>query len=200
VFLAVVDPGVGSRRKVIMVQTEDYYFIAPDNGILSPILAKYPPIDKCEVTETAYFLPEVSFTFEARDRMAPAAAWLASGVPLKKFGIVLSDYERLELSEPAKREQGIEGEILYADKFGNLITNIPESWLDDYIEEDRSELKLTTGEGAISYKRNYAEAGKGELLFLPGSLGLIEIAAREGSASERLCLPPGTAVWIRKKA
>jgi len=197
VFLAVIDPGVGSPRKVILVKTEDYYYIAPDNGILTLTLEHDLPVDMCEVSNPEYFLPQISRTFEARDRMAPVAAWLASGIPLKKFGPVLPAYEKLELTEPVKNAEGIQGEVLYADKFGNLITNIPEDWLDDYIKESQEERILLVGDTQVSYQNSYAEAGKGELLYLPGSLGLVEIAVREGSASERLHLLPGASVLIK---
>ena len=197
IFLAVIDPGVGSPRKVILVKTEDYYYIAPDNGILSLTLEHDPPVDMCEVSNPEYFLPEVSHTFEARDRMAPVAAWLASGVPLKKFGPVLPAYEKLELPEPVKNEEGIQGEVLYADKFGNLITNITEDWLGKCGEKGREGLILLVGETSIAYQNSYVEAGKGELLFLPGSLGLLEIAVCEGSAAERLHLFPGASVFIK---
>lgn len=199
VFLAVVDPGVGTTRRVILIKTPDYYYIAPDNGILSLVLERDAPVDMCEVTNPAYYLPEVSRTFEARDRMAPVAAWLASGVPLKKFGPVLPAYEKLDLSGAEKQERGILGEVMYADRFGNLITNIPEAWLDGYMEESRTELKLSVGDVDILYRDSYAGAVRGELLFLPGSLGWVEIAVREGSACERLNLGPGAPVWIKRK-
>ena len=198
IFLVVVDPGVGTNRKVILVKTEDYHYIAPDNGVLSLTLQHDLPMDMCEVSNPEFFLPEVSCTFEARDRMAPVAARLASGTPLKKFGPVLPIYEKLELAEPVKNEEEIRGEVLYADKFGNLITNIPEDWLHEYIKEGRKELFLSVGETRILYQNSYAEAGKGELLSLPGSLGLVELAVREGSAAERLNLLPGASVRINK--
>jgi S-adenosylmethionine hydrolase len=200
VFLSVVDPGVGSDRKVILIKTQDYFYIAPDNGILDPTLQLDPAVDMCEVTVPDYYLPDVSHTFEARDRMAPVAAWLASGVPLKKFGPVLPAYKKLAWEDPEKSEQSIQGEVLYADKFGNLITNIPVSWLDEFSLGDRSELNLTAGGKTVQYQNSYAEADRGERLYLPGSLGLIEIAVREGSAAVSMSLGPGDQICIERKA
>ncbi len=199
VFVVVVDPGVGSDRRVLLVKTQDYAFIAPDNGVLSLVLEEDPPEDMSEVSDPKYFLPEVSHTFEARDRMAPAAAWLVSGIPINKFGPVATAYEKLEPAIPERREADIRGEVLYTDKFGNLITNIPVAWLDDHAREDREELVMLVGENTICYKHSYAEVGKEDLLYLPGSLGLVEIAVREGSAADRLNLHPGASVHITRK-
>src|SRR6476620_5288893 len=100
IFLAVVDPGVGSSRRGIAVEAGDYRFVAPDNGVLTAALRDLPPKRVVELTERRYARPTVSRTFEGRDRFAPAAAWLSKGVHLSAFGRPVTDYHLLDLPKP----------------------------------------------------------------------------------------------------
>ena len=198
IFLVVVDPGVGSSREILLAETKKYFFIAPDNGILSYIVDEEEVTQIREVRKKKYFLPEVSHTFEGRDKMAPAAAWLSKGVPCVEFGPEVTSYESFNLQKPQEKGNEITGQVLYTDKFGNLITNIPERMLAlSGIGRVKKKFSLYAGGRKISsFRESYSSAKEGELLFLTGSLGLIEIASREGSASKQLKIKNGDTVRI----
>lgn len=199
IFLSAVDPGVGSRRRILLVQTEDYFFVAPDNGILTLVLEKRKPLNIRHVWRRKYFLSPSSQTFEARDRMAPVAAWISKGTPLENFGSPVKDIERLTVLKPRKQGGRIRGIILYIDKFGNLITNIPSAMVMQLAAERSSRrMALDVHKTCItSYKTSYSAVPAGKLLFLTGSLGLIEIAVREGSAAELIGAEPGEDVIVK---
>lgn len=122
--MAVVDPGVGSRRKAIAVQTANGVFVGPDNGVLSWALVNEKAKAVHALENEAYFLKPVSQTFHGRDVFAPVAAHLSRRVPIKKFGPALKDFVRLDWPEPQRKRGGVEGEVVYIDRFGNAITNI----------------------------------------------------------------------------
>jgi len=198
IFLAVVDPAVGTARKILLVETEDYMFVAPDNGVLSLALEAENTKALIEVKNSKYFLPLPSSTFEGRDKMAPVAAWLSKGITASEFGPRVSDYVRMDVQKSRVEKEEILGQILYVDKFGNCITNVP--------TEEFRRIKDETGEKRVicrvgkrdiaRFEPSYSFVSQGELFVLPGSLGLIEIAVREGSAQKRLAAHPGDPVRI----
>src|SRR5437773_866888 len=124
IFLAVVDPGVGSTRRGIAAEAGDYKFVAPDNGVLTAVLDEHAPKRVVELTERKYARATVSRTFEGRDRFAPAAAWLAKGIELTAFGRPAANMHRLEIPQAEASAEAIAGQVLRVDRFGNLITNI----------------------------------------------------------------------------
>src|ERR671919_799513 len=124
IFLAVVDPGVGSSRRGIAAEAGDYRFVAPDNGVLTAVLREWAPKKVVELTERRYARPTVSRTFEGRDRFAPAAAWLAKGIQLTALGRPVTEYQRLEIPMPETADDALRGAVLRVDRFGNLVTNI----------------------------------------------------------------------------
>jgi S-adenosylmethionine hydrolase len=191
--LVVVDPGVGTSRKIILAETDNYFFIAPDNGVLSLVLEEEGVRQLREVTNQNYFLPELSRTFEGRDKMAPAAAWFSRGISCEEFGPETTSYEKLNAEKPQIKKDEIIGHILYIDKFGNLITNIPEGMLELLQKKTgKKALGLSIKDKEIaSFEQNYSSVKKGELLFLFGSVGLIEIAAKESSAAQKLKIKNG---------
>src|SRR2546426_6359894 len=138
VFVAVVDPGVGSSRRGIAAEAGDSRFVAPDNGVLTLVFRETPPKRVVELTERRYARPSVSRTFEGRDRFAPAAAWLAKGVELSALGRPAGAIHRVEIPQPASGPDRLTGEVLRVDRFGNLITNI-----------DRKTFDTLTGAGSI---------------------------------------------------
>jgi hypothetical protein len=212
VFLTVVDPGVGSSRKPIAVQAGDYTFVAPDNGLLSYVLADFPALKIVELNNPVYQRQPVSKTFHGRDIFAPAAAHLAAGTALAELGTVTERYAK-QLSPQMKISGSlISGNVLYADHFGNLITSIGE-----LVWEDSGTLALTPrfgsreqtylintaqsriaiGSAQISgIRATYASVVRGNLLALVGSSGFLEIAANQGSAAEVLKLAAGAAVTL----
>ena len=127
VHVIVVDPGVGSERRPILAETDDYIFVAPDNGVLSLIEAREPKFTVRHITADRYFLQPVSQTFHGRDIFSPVAAWLSKGVAPAEFGPEISDYVRLPLPAVERiGENSLRGVVLKVDKFGNLITNLGE--------------------------------------------------------------------------
>jgi S-adenosylmethionine hydrolase len=193
IFLAVVDPGVGTSRKILVAETDNYIFIAPDNGVLSLVLEEEALRKLREVTNQNYFLPELSRTFEGRDKMAPVAAWLSRGISCEEFGPEATSYKKLKVEKPQIKKEEIIGHILYIDKFGNLITNIPEGMLELLQKKTgKKTFRLSVVDREItSFEQSYTSVEKGDLLFLVGSLGLIEIAAKESSAAQKLKIKYG---------
>src|SRR5215203_4237976 len=124
IFLAVVDPGVGSSRRGLAAEIGDYRFVCPDNGLLSVIMREAPPKKVVELTERRYARPTVSRTFEGRDRFAPAAAWIAKGIQLAALGRNVPELHRLEIPEAVLTDETLRGAVLRTDRFGNLVTNI----------------------------------------------------------------------------
>ncbi len=198
IFLAVVDPGVGSARRLLLAETEKYFFIAPDNGILSQALEHESIKSLRELRNEKFFLTSERTTFEGRDRMAPAAAWLSLGIPPDEFGPELNDYQKLAFPKPVFGETEAVGVVVYQDKFGNLITNIPGDLVDLFRQVNASRpVVLIAGKKEIShFRKTYSAALKGELFAVAGSTGNLEIALREGDASEKLDLKPGDEVRI----
>jgi S-adenosylmethionine hydrolase len=198
IFLVIVDPGVGASRSILLAKTKKYFFIAPDNGVLS-LTMKSEGVELIrKVTNKKFFLQEQSKTFEGRDRMAPVAAWLSKGTSPGLFGPQVQDYKVLSDLEPIRKEREIAGSIIYRDKFGNLITNIPKAMVKKLKKEaGKSNLILVTKNRKISsFRENYSQGRKGELFYLVGSLNLIEIAAREASASRKIKAKVGDRVRI----
>lgn len=202
IFLVIVDPGVGSTRKILLLETINYFFIAPDNGVLGFVLDKEKILHLKEVTNTRYILSKPSKTFEGRDKMAPVAAWLSKGIPIREFGPDLTQFGKLEISKPRMKGKEVIGSILYIDKFGNVITNIPSEMINSLRgEKSKQNLILVAGKKRItSYRETYSQGKKGELFFLAGSTGLIEIASRETFASRKIKAKTGDEVRILMKS
>ena len=198
VHVVVVDPGVGSRRRPIIVETDDYVFVAPDNGVLSLVEAREPKFSVRHITAERYFLQPVSQTFHGRDIFAPVAGWLSKGVAPSEFGPEISDYVRLPL--PAVERVGgniLRGVVLKVDKFGNLITNISEQDAPALFASPPPPFSLLiAGQTITRLCRSYAEGGEDELFAIVGSSGYLEIAARQASAAEKLGAGVGAPVEI----
>lgn len=196
VHVAVIDPGVGSSRKAIAVQTANGVFIGPDNGVLSWALAKEKVRAIHALENEACFVCPVSQTFHGRDVFAPVAAHLSRGVPIQKLGPALKDFVRLAWPVPRVRRGGIEGEVVYIDRFGNAITNL--------------EARLLRGSDGAScqiYSRRrwncplrtfYQAAPPKRPVALVGSSGFLEIAINGGSAEKVLGLRVGTRVVLHE--
>lgn len=198
VFLAVVDPGVGSSRRGLAADTGDYRFVAPDNGVLTMIFREMPPKRVVEITERRYARPTVSRTFEGRDRFAPAAAWLAKGVQLSALGRPVGDYQLVEIPAPEVRVDAITGVVLRVDRFGNLITNIDRRLFERHVQAGAVQIRV--GEHVIGrLVATYADIGTDEVCSLFGSTDHLEVAVNAASASERLGLGRGAAVVVTRE-
>jgi S-adenosylmethionine hydrolase len=199
VFLVVVDPGVGSARRGIAAEAGDFRFVAPDNGVLSIVLTELIPKRVVELTERRYARPTVSRTFEGRDRFAPAAAWLAKGLELTALGRPAGTLHTLDLPKPSVTPQGVDGEVLRIDRFGNLITNI------DRQTFEKGTLSvsfvISIGDRQVSkVVSTYSDAAAGEICALFGSSDHLEIAASGASAAAALGAGRGTSVQVRRTA
>jgi S-adenosylmethionine hydrolase len=197
IFLVVIDPGVGSRRRAIGVEAGVYRFVAPDNGVLAPLVAELPAKRVVELSERRYARPTVSRTFEGRDRFAPAAAWLAKGVDLAALGRPVSAIEPLQVPRAAVSSEGIDGEVLRVDRFGNLVTNIDRGTFDRAAAEGPVELTVA-GVPVRSVVSTYADAPAGGLCALFGSSDDLEIALNGASAASALGAGRGAAVQVRR--
>jgi S-adenosylmethionine hydrolase len=185
VHVGVVDPGVGSDRRPIVVETKDHFFVGPDNGLLWPIIAVNPPAKVVHLTERKYFLPQVSQTFHGRDIFAPVAAYLSRGVDPSMMGPPIGDPVQLHLPRPRQKGDVLWGQVFRVDRFGNLITNIQRKDLDRYLASAQPIIKV--GDLVVeSVHQTYAEVKAGEVLALIGSSGCLEIAVNLGRASERV--------------
>jgi S-adenosylmethionine hydrolase len=197
IFLAVVDPGVGSSRRPLAAEAGDYRFVAPDNGVLSAVFKELPPRRVVELTERRFARPTVSRTFEGRDRFAPAAGWLAKGTELKALGRTLTEYLRLAIPDPVATETEVRGEVLRVDRFGNLITNIDRRAFEHLGRLGEAKLEIRVGEHLVGRMvTTYAEITPDEVCSLFGSTEHLEIAAYATSAAETLHLGRGAAVTV----
>jgi len=197
VFLVVVDPGVGSQRKGLAADTGDYQFVAPDNGVLTSVFLDQKPRRIVELSETRFARPNVSRTFEGRDRFAPAAAWLAKGVQLSALGPTVTDYTRVEIPSPSIGDSFVAGEIILVDRFGNLVTNIDQAAFDRIAERSaiRFEVESVRIERLVE---TYSEIGRDEVCALFGGTGRLEFAANSMSAADRLSLRRGAQVKVSR--
>lgn len=176
IHVVVVDPGVGSERKPIIVQTEEGIFIGPDNGVFSFVLKESKSVNVFEITNSEFMLEDLSSTFHGRDIFAPVAAHLSLGVDIQDFGEVLKNPISLEIRRPELKGDEIVGEVIYVDSFGNLITNIPGDLF-------KRSSKVQLGEFIIdSVANTYQDVKKGKLLAIIGSSGFLEISVNQGSA------------------
>jgi S-adenosyl-L-methionine hydrolase (adenosine-forming) len=195
IFLAVVDPGVGSSRLGIAAEAGDYRFVAPDNGVLTAVFAETPPKRVVSLTERRYARPTISKTFEGRDRFAPAAAWLARGAEVKALGSAVRDYVRLDIPQAQLDGERIGGAVLRVDRFGNLVTNIPRAMVERLA--GRGAVRISMGTTAVeSLVETYAGVPAGTVCALFGSSEHLEIAKNGGSAADSLGLAAGAAVEV----
>lgn len=176
-FVCVVDPGVGSSRRILWARTDRHQYLVPDNGILSWLPEAVR--EWREVSNTRLFLPEVSATFHGRDIFAPVAAALARGLSSARLGPVVRDPEGLAFPGPARRGHKVRGEILAFDRFGNAVTNL--GWA-----EARYGAKIHhKGRLLGPVRTHYGETRDGAALALFGSTGLLELSVRNGSFAKR---------------
>lgn len=196
VFLIVVDPGVGGKRKAIIVDTEKYLFVAPDNGVLS--FLKEKEIKRIlQITNRKYFLKPVSDTFHGRDIFAPVAAHLSRGEDVLRFGRKIRKIERLSFSEPQVVGSRLLGEVIYVDRFGNLITNISHRAFSQFI--GKRKFKIFIGKKKISrISSSYEEGKEGELIAIFGSFGNLEISLYCNDACRHLNLKKGDGIRIER--
>jgi S-adenosylmethionine hydrolase len=194
VHLAVVDPGVGTDRRGLVVRTDRALFVGPDNGLFTPFLEQSTAWDAWELQAEEYRLPSVSRTFHGRDIFAPAAAHLAAGVAPERFGPAVRDPVRLLWPTVRAVAGAVAGAVLHVDRFGNLVTSIRREALDDVGQGARIRLAGRP----LPLVSTYGELEEGQAGALVGSSGRLEIAVREGSAAARFKARRGTPVVVSR--
>lgn len=198
IHMVIVDPGVGTSRRPILVTTEKHMFLAPDNGVLSLVYEQEERISVRHITSEHYFLQPTSMTFHGRDIFAAVAGWLSKGVEASKFGEEVTDYVRFG-SPKVKRidEKTLKGVVLKVDRFGNLVTNIREEHVPNLLMEVPPDFRIVVGKGEVKrMRRTFGEGAAGEVFGIIGSMGYLEIVANRSNASSLLQATKGSDVHV----
>jgi S-adenosylmethionine hydrolase len=196
VHVAVVDPGVGTPRRPIVIQTEQTFFIGPDNGVLV-LAAQKQSIEKIhELANPKFMLPKVSNTFHGRDVFAPVAAHLLNGVKPAEFGPEISAAAEAEFVKVKRKNDALLGEVLHVDGFGNIITNISELEVEQNRLKGAVNVELTSCKLKLAFCRAYGEMKPHEPLALIGSHGFLEISINQGNAAEQFKTKAGDTITV----
>jgi S-adenosyl-L-methionine hydrolase (adenosine-forming) len=199
IHVAVVDPGVGTERRAIGVRAGGFTFLTPDNGLLSAVLLEVPATEAVELKRPESKPGEISRTFHGRDVFAWAAGELAAGRPLGELGVPfdVSDVEILDIPQPEINQESIFGEILFIDRWGNAVTNIPATALGD----DSLSWSVKCVEFSVDkLSSTYAEVDELEPLAAISSMDTVELSVRNASAAKRYNLERGQSVAIRRSS
>ena len=199
IHIYVVDPGVGTQRRPLTARLGEYYFVGPDNGLLTPLIEdaeqNKQPVEFFHLDNPTYWLPKISRTFHGRDIFAPVAAHLANGVALSKLGTPFDDPVRLELTRPEKTDRGWIAHITVIDTFGNLTTDLPASAL-----QGRTDVLFRLrGAQVDGIAESYGHNRSGDLVAVVDSEEYMEIAVVNGSAALKLGAKVGDAVEVINK-
>jgi len=184
IHVVVVDPGVGTRRRSLLIQTQQGFFVGPDNGVLLLAAEKQGITSVHEITNPKLMLPHVSNTFHGRDIFAPAAAHLANGVLPADFGPEIQDMVKPKFAKVTFSKGILKGEILHVDGFGNIITNFREEDLKHFRTKASINVELADFKMTVKLGKTYAETKPKETIALVGSHGYVEIAINQGNAAE----------------
>ena len=197
VHCAVIDPGVGTERAALAVASGGQVLVGPDNGVLLPAARRLGLPDVYRLSEPSFWRHPVSATFHGRDVFAPTAAHLASGTPVSTVGVPTNNY--VDLALPTGRGDGraLVGEVLWVDRFGNLVTSIPGTLLSEL--PPRAGLVVEAASAALAAvpARTFGDAASGRAVVYVGSDGMLEVAVNRGSAAHALAAALGTALRIR---
>jgi hypothetical protein len=199
IHIAVVDPGVGSRRRPLLVVTEDHYFIGPDNGIFTPIFEELKStfFKVFHVTASHYFRPMSGSTFHGRDIFAPVAAWLSKDIDSQKLGDQIDDYTKISYPRPVAENNTIIGEVVSIDCFGNAISNIKKDDLTKLIPRgSKVKFKVMYNNEHLPFVNYYAENKNSGLAALINSFGHIELFVYQNSAAGKFNIKIGDSVTI----
>ena len=196
VHVAVVDPGVGSARRPLIAQSERYFFLAPDNGLLTPILAEDSGMEVREIENLDFRLTSPGHTFDGRDLFAPATAWLTTQQPFASFGRLIDDCRTFTISKPKWEAMALVGEIVHVDQFGNLISNLTLHHVKEIQEVTKrpNALIRIAGHTIDRLVGSYSEGHPLIAAALINSNGQIEIFLKEGSAARTMNVGRGQRV------
>ncbi len=197
IHIAVVDPGVGTHRKPMAAEVDGHYYVGPDNGLFSLVISdaeergatcRFFALDKPE-----FWLPEISRVFHGRDIFAPAAAHLASGVPLEKLGTPFTDPARLSNPEPRRQSSGWLGEVVTIDNFGNIATNIGSK----HLQGNENFTVKIAGQTINGLIHTFEDRPDGELAAMIGTDDDLIVAVVKGNAAEKFNIKPGDLVEVQ---
>jgi S-adenosyl-L-methionine hydrolase (adenosine-forming) len=195
IHVVIVDPGVGTDRRPILVSAGNQFFVAPDNGVLSVIYER----ESCTVrhiTAEHYFLNPISPTFHGRDVFAPTAAWLSKTFQTDAFGEVVTDFVRFTMPKAKANGQGIKGVVLRVDAFGNLLTNLTAENIPASALQGGPIQLAVNGKPIHQFARTFAAGNPGEPIAVVGSSGYVEIAVNRGNAARTLGVGRGAEVTL----
>ncbi len=186
VHMAIVDPGVGTKRLPIIVKTKNYHFVGPDNGLLAAAAESDKVVSIHKIENRKYMRQVVTSTFHGRDLFAPVAAHLASGVKIQKFGSRLEDFMRIEQMAPVYEDSRVRGEVTAIDSFGNVVTNIPGNEIAKKIKQgERILVKFARSELNVPFLQTYGDVRDGEILAIVGSSTFLEFGINRGNFAEK---------------
>jgi len=195
IHVVVVDPGVGTERRPILVSGEKQFFVAPDNGVLSMIYEREPCTVR-HITAEHYFLNPVSPTFHGRDIFAPTAAWLSKTLQTEAFGEAVTDFVRFTMPKAKSNGQGVKGVVLRVDAFGNLMTNLKAEDIPIGALGGGAIKLAVNGKQVLKFAHTFASGNPGEPIAVLGSAGYVEIAVNRGSAARTLGVNRGAEVTL----
>jgi len=198
VHVVVIDPGVGTHRRPILVTGDKHIFLAPDNGVLSFVYEREERLSVRHITSEYYFLQPVSNTFHGRDIFAVVAGWLSKGVEVSKFGDEITDFLRFAAPKPKQVDPKIiKGVVLKVDKFGNLVTNFSERDVPQLFATPTPPFKIAVGKATVTkLARVYGEGAAGEVFAILGSMGYVEISTNRGAAAQAVLAGKGAEVTL----
>jgi hypothetical protein len=196
VHIVIVDPGVGTARRPLLVSADNQYFIAPDNGVLSMVYDRDPNAVVRHVTASHNFLEPVCPTFHGRDIFAPVAAYLSKAWATDSFGEEITEFTRFVLPKPKSAGDSLKAVVLRVDAFGNLMTNLrAEDLPEDTVATGKIKLQVG-GKSVERFVATFGEGNNGEAVALIGSSGYVEIAVNKGSAAKALGAGRGAEVIL----
>lgn len=200
VHVAVVDPGVGTERRAIIVETRHSLFVGPDNGVLMLAALKAGLSHVYAIENCRYMLPRVAVTFHGRDIFAPVAAHLALGAAPSSFGKEIREYTMPKFADAVLEKDAVLGEVVHVDNFGNVVTNVSSSMVKRLGVQEKMGLEVEVGQEAVRLKLcpAYGAVAKGKPLIVLGSHDFLEIAVNQGNAAEHFGVKRGDRVRVRR--
>jgi len=198
IHVAVVDPEVGTQRQPLLIQTKRGFFIGPDNGLLTLAATIQGIIETIQITNRKFMLPEISSTFHGRDVFAPAAAYIAAGIPPREFGQITIETVKPNFARVTHNRAMLIGEVLHIDGFGNIITNISDQEMRLIHLEKTCSVEVGDRQLRLEIGKTYGHSKLHQPLALVGSHGYLEIAVNQGNAAETLGTKVGDRIRITK--
>jgi S-adenosylmethionine hydrolase len=201
VHVCVVDPGVGSERKPIVIKTKNAWFVGPDNGLMAPAAERLVVESIWEITNTDMLPPRVSYVFDGRDVFGPTGAHISMGVPPDRLGNEIGGMIRLPAYTPRLDDDTVHTQVIHVDGFGNLVTNVTYETLEKIGASEDTKFKVTIRgrELDLPYAKRFSAVPEGEPLLLVAGGGYLEISVNQGSAAEHLGLGKGDEVTLQLK-